>query len=304
MVLTLLTFSPLYGYPTCFTLQGFFMIFLILAVFTYTNCPVLDMRAGPSQNEKVESQSYYSERVHVIKEENDWAKVKTPDGVEGWAKKDCLHTSEEPYIDHTGTMIAMINRRYAHLYGVTDTEYGPVITLPFESRLEVLDQFNDPNGRWIKVRLIDGKTAYIQRGDVILNPKPMSFDEAIEFSHHFLGQPYTWGGRSGFGYDCSGFVQMIFRQMGIDIPRNSNQQLAWKGFREVSLNDMQPGDLIFFGRDTSRVNHVGLYLGSNQFIHATVGENRPYIIISNLNDPEWNGSGTLKYRAARTLKKN
>jgi hypothetical protein len=294
--------KPFSNFKKHFTIRGKPMFLLFIAAFTYTNCPVLDMRSGPSGAEKVESQSYYSERVIVIEEDNNWAKIQTPDNVQGWVKKDCLHTSEEPYIDHTGAMIAMVNRRYAHLYGVKDTEYGPVISLPFESRLEVIDHFSDPSGRWLEVKLIDGKTAYIQRGDVVLNPKPMSKKEALDFSKHFIDQPYTWGGRSGFGYDCSGFVQMIYRQMGINIPRNSNQQLAWEGFKETSVNSMQPGDLIFFGYDSSRVNHVGLYLGNNQFIHATVGENRPYIRISNLNDSAWSGTGALKYRAARTLK--
>lgn len=279
------------------------MIPLFLAVFSYINAPVADMRVGPSATTKVDSQAFYSERIIVIDETNDWVKIQTPDGVQGWVKQGSIYSSDEPYINHTGTMIAIVNRPSAHVYDVKDTEYGPIATLPYESKLEVVDQFGNPNGRWLQVQLIDGKTAYIQRGDIILNPKPMTLQEAIAFNKQFLGLPYTWGGRSSFGYDCSGFVQMIYRQMGILIPRNSNQQLAWEGFREVPIDAMKPGDLIFFGNDSSRVSHVGLYLGNSQFIHATVGENKPYLRISSLNEPVWNGTGTLSFRAARTLQK-
>ncbi|MDF2549891.1 MAG: Nlp/P60 [Chlamydiales bacterium] len=95
---------------------------------------------------------------------------------------------------------------------------------------------------------------------------------------------------------------MVYRQMGIQLPRNSNHQLHWDGFREVPLEQIEKGDLIFFGQDPQRVCHVGLCLGGGEFIHASVNENKPYLRISHLNDPAWNGSGSLKYRFARRLK--
>lgn len=90
--------------------------------------------------------------------------------------------------------------------------------------------------------------------------------------------------------------------MGISIPRDSKDQMAWAGFAEISFDQLQPEDLIFFGLAEDKIRHVGLALGENQFIHSTVAENMPYIRISSLSDPEWNGSGRFVYRSARQLK--
>lgn len=277
------------------------MLLIILAtLFTYINVPVADMREQPSTDTRLVSQAYYSEPVEILAEQSDWAQIQTPDGYSGWAKKSAVYQTEQKYLENAST-IAKVNRCAAHVYNVKDTEFGPIKTLPFESKIEVLDQFNDPNGRWLQVRLVDGTTAYIQRGDIVLNFQPITTDEMLLLSTTFMGLPYTWGGRSSFGYDCSGFVQMLYRQMGIAIPRDSNKQAAWNGFKEVAIANLKPGDLIFWGAEAPKISHVGMYLGHGKFIHATVRENKPYIHISNLNDADWNGTN-LKNRLARTLK--
>ena len=119
-------------------------------------------------------------------------------------------------------------------------------------------------------------------------------------SLNFLNLPYTWGGRSSFGYDCSGFVQMLYRQMGLYIPRDTKDQISWEKFKSIPIEDLSTGDLIFFGIDKDKIRHVGLYLGDQKFIHSTVAENAPYIHISSLRDADWNGPGRFAYRAART----
>lgn len=279
------------------------MTALLLAIFfTYVNVPVSDMRTEPSHASKVDSQVIYSERVEILEEKEDWAKIKTHDSYTGWLLKSALYTSDKKFLENQGCMVARINRCAAHLYGVKDTEYGPIKTLPFESLLEVNDQFGDLNGRWIEVRLVDNTPAYIQRGDIALNPPLIEKSDLAGFSLQFLGLPYTWGGKSSFGYDCSGFVQMLYRQMGVNLPRNSRDQAKWDGFREIEFDDLSEGDLVFFGRVEGKISHVGMYLGAGQFIHATVAENKPYIHISSLDDPTWSGSGEFVYRLARTLK--
>lgn len=276
-------------------------LLIIAALFTYTNAPSVEMREEPSAETKMASGSYYSEPVEILSEQGDWAQVQTPDGYKGWAKRSAFLQTEQKHLENAKT-IAKVNRLAVHLYHVKDTEYGPIKTLPFESKLEVLDQFDDPNGRWLQVRLLDGTTAYIQRGDIELNPQTINKDEMLLLSTKFLGLPYTYGGRSSFGYDCSGFVQMLYRQMGIAIPRNSSHQAAWDGFKEITVEALQPGDLIFWGVEAPKINHVGMYLGQGRFIHAQVLQNRPYVSISSLNDPEWNGANRLKNRQFRTLK--
>lgn len=283
---------------------------LLTVLFTYVNVPSAEMREEPSGSSRVASGVIYSEKVEIMEEQPEWTKIQTSDGYTGWVKKGVLHQTEEQLLNSPYILIAKVNRCSAHVYNVKDTEWGPILTLPFDSLLEVTDQFGEPDGRWLQVRLVDGTEGFIERGNIILNPKPITREEMLSLSLRFLGLPYTWGGRSSFGYDCSAFMQMLHKQMGISIPRDSKDQVNWDGFQEVAIDAMQPGDLIFFGRVPPKVVHVGMYLGQGKFIHANVRENKPYISISDLNSPIWNGSpdvvwqgrAPLVYRVARTLK--
>ena len=85
-----------------------------------------------------------------------------------------------------------------------------------------------------------------------------------------MGIPYLWGGNSSKGFDCSGFVQTVFRLMNVDLPRDASQ-MAEKGTEvplDDSLENLQIGDLLFFGKTMQRITHVALYLGNHLFIHA------------------------------------
>ncbi len=273
-------------------------------VFNYINISVTDMREKPSQESEVVSQALFSEPVTIIEETDDWLKIETTlDNYRGWVKKNAVCQRQEKFLSSPGTLIAKVDRLAAHVYSVEDTVYGPILTLPFESRLEVLGPHDAPQSRWIKVALPDGSQAFIQRGDVVINPSLVSREEICALSQRFLGLPYTWGGRSSFGYDCSGFIQMLYRQMGVYLPRDSKDQYIWEGFEEISEDALKPGDLMYWGYTVDKIRHVGLYLGEGRFIHATAQENAPYLRISRLTDPEWNGFGKYPYRAPRALKK-
>ncbi|MGZ3634149.1 MAG: NlpC/P60 family protein [Parachlamydiaceae bacterium] len=273
-----------------------------LSLFSYISSPVVTMREQPNHEAEIVSQAYFSEEVNVLEETQGWVKIKTvADQYQGWTQKDGLCQRKDAAFSNPSALIAKVNRCAAHLYHVQDTVYGPILTLPFDSKLLVLEPKEESNNRWIKVGLIDGREGYIQRGDVSFDFTPLNHEQMCALSLKFLGLPYTWGGRSSFGYDCSGFVQMLYRQMGVSLPRDSKDQMNWVGFSTIALDLLQPGDLIFFGLAEDKIRHVGLYLGSHRFIHPTVAENAPYLRISNLLDPEWNGSGRFVYRAARHL---
>jgi cell wall-associated NlpC family hydrolase len=87
----------------------------------------------------------------------------------------------------------------------------------------------------------------------------------------YLGVPYLWGGTTPSGFDCSGFVQYCYRQVGVNLPRTSREQFKIGTFIAASdLSALKPGDLLFFGynADPSRIHHVAMYVGDGNFIHA------------------------------------
>jgi len=145
------------------------------------------------------------------------------------------------------------------------------------------------------VRLPDDRRAWVVRGDINLDPKPISLEEVIALSERFLGLPYFWGGTSSFGFDCSGFTQMLCRRRGIGIPRDASLQAKWTGAAPVDRDDLKVGDLLFFGE--SKITHTGMYIGGGKFINATTHD-LPVVQISDLADAYWR----KRFVAARRLK--
>ncbi|WP_066305968.1 C40 family peptidase [Bacillus sp. FJAT-29814] len=95
-------------------------------------------------------------------------------------------------------------------------------------------------------------------------PASASADAIISYAKQFLGVPYVWGGSTPAGFDCSGFTSYVFRNAaGISLPRVSSAQQ--RVGTAVSLNEVQPGDLVFRG---SPAYHVGIYIGGGLYIHA------------------------------------
>ncbi|MEO1784791.1 C40 family peptidase [Thermodesulfobium sp. 4217-1] len=90
--------------------------------------------------------------------------------------------------------------------------------------------------------------------------------EIIRTALHLKGVSYRWGGTTPSGFDCSGFVQYVFRINGISIPRDADSQ--YYDGDKISTSDLKPGDLVFFQTYESGPSHVGIYIGDNRFIHA------------------------------------
>lgn len=102
--------------------------------------------------------------------------------------------------------------------------------------------------------------------------------EIATYAQKFVGYPYVYGGTSPSGFDCSGFVQYIYRQFGYSINRTATAQLA-NGY-SVSYSNLQPGDLVFFGSGSS-ADHVGMYIGNGNIVHAA--NSRSGVIITSLS---------------------
>lgn len=102
-------------------------------------------------------------------------------------------------------------------------------------------------------------------------PLGPSHPEAAAIALKYLGCPYVWGGTSPSGFDCSGFCQYVYRQIGINLPRTSRSQYRVGSFIPENRRDLlAPGDLVFFGYNgnPNQVHHVGMYVGNGNFIHA------------------------------------
>lgn len=93
----------------------------------------------------------------------------------------------------------------------------------------------------------------------------------VKAAQQYLGVPYVYGGASPeVGFDCSGFVYYVFAKHGISLPRTADDQ-ALVG-TTVAKSDLRPGDLVFFSADGYEINHVGIYVGNDEFIHANSEE--------------------------------
>jgi hypothetical protein len=111
-------------------------------------------------------------------------------------------------------------------------------------------------------------------------PSPVGV-RAVALAQQFLGVPYVWGGADPTGFDCSGLVLFVYRQLGIGLPHFSGSQ--WYSGARVPLDDLAPGDLVFFDMGRNGPGHVGIYVGDGKFIEAP--HHDAVVRISSLFDP-------------------
>ena len=113
----------------------------------------------------------------------------------------------------------------------------------------------------------------------------------VNIAHSYIGSPYSYGGTTAAGFDCSGFTQRVFSDAGSSLPRTTSGQFNVGA--AVDKGNLQPGDLVFFNTNGKGVSHVGVYIGSSNFIHASLSKG---VMISSIYDPHYWGS---RYIGAR-----
>jgi cell wall-associated NlpC family hydrolase len=125
----------------------------------------------------------------------------------------------------------------------------------------------------IFVMLVDGTSFGLpQRTFEIIQPNPeRSRKKIMQLAQHIMGVKYIWGGSTDRGLDCSGFTNHMYGLIGVNIPRDADQQsavgkiVAFRGY----FDNLLPGDLLFFLGRTGRVSHVSMSLGGLDFIHSS-----------------------------------
>ncbi len=251
-----------------------------------------NMYSGPSDETDVVSQALLGQTVGVLEAWGDFVRVRTPDAYEGWLPARSVLPYAAPAAPRYARQgrVVEVTSLVANVYRDVDvTTARPLRVSPLATRLEV--RADGPTERWLALRLPDGTTGWIQRGDVKpVDPAAASKrgtpEEIVATARRFLGVPYLWGGMSAHGLDCSGFVGQVYRAAGVVLPRDADLQFEDPTAAPVERDALQPGDLVFFGRDAKHVSHVGLSLGGARFLNATTWQ-VPVVREDTLDDPHW-----------------
>lgn len=199
-------------------------------------------RAEASHKSEQINQLLFGDLYTVIEESTDWIKVKADyDAYEGWIHR--KHHSAISSVEFKKLRKAKTDLTLDLLGVVTNKSDKTSTSIPVGSALRVSNF------------VYKGKKAKQSRTNL------------FKYAHLYLNAPYLWGGKTPFGIDCSGFMQMCHRLAGIKLPRDSWQQ-ALVGKAVKNLKSAKKGDLCFFG-DGEKVTHVGMLLTPEAIIHAS-----------------------------------
>jgi hypothetical protein len=242
---------------------------------------VADLRREPHSLAERVNQALMGEAVQVLDTLGEWSRVRMErDGYLGWMHSNALALfSQEKAAHYQETcqvrVLADLLPARLHVNEIPDNEVGK---LPFGVRLPVEDQTESA----VQVKLPDQQLWWVDRTGLLPlenwpAPDPAGIQFALNLMKRFIGVPYLWGGRSPFGFDCSGFSAAFWDFLGVQLPRDADQQFQ---AGQPVIGDPQPGDLLFFGRlaeeDSDErqqgrfasITHVAICLGNQEIIHA------------------------------------
>ena len=236
--------------------------------------------------------------VAVLENSSSWYKVSV-NGKEGYVSGEYLTgTTTTDFALGTGTVKCSSSVNFRSAPSTSSTSYGE---LKNGTAVTVVGT----EGNWSKVTYA-GKTGYIRSdylamtGGTELNPSnnAASYNvstqraSVLNYAAQFLGVPYVYGGSTPSGFDCSGFTSYVFKNTVGSIPRVAQAQ--YDATTRVSLENLLPGDLVFFGSSAYSISHVGIYVGSNQFIHAPhTGEVVKYESLTGTYATRFQGGGRV-----------
>jgi len=217
---------------------------------------VIPVRADVSGKSEMVSQLLFGETFSILSKAKGWAKIITDhDSYEGWI-------DEKQFIS------------------LNDDEHAQILSSPKYYSTDLVHPLNQKDVGTLNI--VPGSVLYNSTAaEFILGDKTFSFDgkmiatdiqpssdKLIKNALYFLNSPYLWGGRTPFGIDCSGFVQIAARLSGISLPRDTREQ-SEEGEMINLISEALPGDLAFFDNAEGRIIHVGILLENAQIIHAS-----------------------------------
>jgi cell wall-associated NlpC family hydrolase len=219
------------------------------------NLSVVPLRRIPSDKSEMVSQLLFGEIFTITDSMENWALIHNDfDGYEGWVdKKQFRILSEietEQNVLNESSICTVPISSFLH-------NDGSVLHLSFGSILSNI--YTDPSSKLDDLLHNNGDFQIIQEPDKT---------KVIAFAKQFTNAPYIWGGKSIFGVDCSGLVQLVFKAAGFQLPRDAGQQID-HGSLISFIEQAEPADLAFFDNDEGQIVHVGILLNQNQIIHAS-----------------------------------
>jgi SH3-like domain-containing protein len=239
------------------------------------NVSVCNIRLFSSYDAEMVSQALMGTPVKILKKDGGWFLIQTPDLYLGWVDNEAIETKTTGeftkwkslprvfYLKKTGDIFAIPNSSKV----ISDIVAGCIVELEGEKN----DMF--------EVLLPDGRKGFINKEDAmplggVTTAALLDAENLTTVAESFTGIPYLWGGTSSKGFDCSGFVKIVYYLNGIILSRDASQQFQHgiRIRRTYYPDSLRTGDLLFFGSSRygrPRATHVGMYLGNSDFIHAS-----------------------------------
>jgi len=251
----------------------------------------VNVRYGPGLDHGIKMKLSESTKVRIVDVNGHWCKVKTPSGKVGWVAGWVMNF-KEPDENVTATegseevevRVGWVARPEVNVRAGPGLDQKEIAEAILGTKVIILDEMSD----WYKVALDNGTTGWMAswlidtREQRIARKgghaggwvsggrsRPSAIGQRfVDTAMRYRGYRYVRGGSSSSGFDCSGFVSYVLRQHGVAVSRSS-RELARQG-RPVARGEPQPGDIVIFQNTyRSGVSHVGIYMGNNQFIHAS-----------------------------------
>ncbi|MFN0202705.1 MAG: NlpC/P60 family protein [Bacteroidia bacterium] len=226
-------------------------------MYFFTSEACVPMRSQPSEAAEMVSQLLFGDLVMGVERKENWIKVESlEDKYEGWVSQNMLITIDEDDQRRLRTW------RYVHEQGLLlQLPDGSDMLLPVGARIPYMLTKNEKyvfrigNQEW-QANMHNGFKPTLPPTNLLTT------------AEQFLNTPYLWGGRGGFGIDCSGFTQVTYRMHGILIGRDSSMQA--KQGKEVAFLDRRVGDLVFFRKpNQNKITHVGISSVKGEIIHCS-----------------------------------
>lgn len=270
----------------------------------YTNLGIahvdnhLNIREEPNESGKLIGKLSKDAACEILGiDENGWAHIKSGK-VEGYCSTEFLYLGDAAVARgrEVASMIAIVNTQTLKVRGEPNTDSIVITLIPQEEELEVVEVME--NG-WIKF-LLDDEEAYVsgdyvdveERLEKAVTLTELKYGQGVsdvrvdlvQYAKQFVGNPYVWGGTSlTNGADCSGFTLSIYKKYGVSLPHHAASQ-AQMGTK-IDYGSAQPGDLVFYAKNGS-INHVAIYIGNGQVIHASSPKTGIKISSWNYRTPE------------------